>query len=253
METATGGPLPRNIRQAEIIPQEDLNRVAAVIVGCGAIGSWLGRFLAHMGVPYFLLVDPDRVSRENLALQGYREEHVGMAKVHALAGEIRAISGIANVDNPWSVDDGGPQRFRRDHLKLIPGAYDRVAVFSCVDDIETRRFIYQAVRGRCGLFVDGRMAALVWRAITVDRWPDYYYEGTLFKAAEANVLRCTAKGTVFTAAAPALQMGTQLMLWLKGARAGDDNLARDVEGNLLATTLETGGFPASEGDDGLPS
>jgi molybdopterin/thiamine biosynthesis adenylyltransferase len=228
---APASPLPRNIRQAEIIPQEDLNRVAAVIIGCGAIGSWLARFLAHMGVPYFLLVDPDVVSTENLALQGYAVDDLGMPKVEAMQRTIFGLHATAEIDYVLGT-------FRGEHLKMVPKSYDHLVVFSCVDDIDVREFLYRAVRKRCSLFIDGRMAALVWRVITVDYWPDYYYETTLFRSSEANVLRCTAKGTVCTAAAPALQMATQLMLWLKGARIGDENLMRDVEGNLLATTFE---------------
>lgn len=233
--------LPRNIRQAEIVPQEELDRVAAVIVGCGAIGSWLARFLAHMGVPYFLLVDPDSVSDENLALQGYPSRCVGMPKVSALDEVLSEISDIATVmsgEGHLPPPATGASVFRKDMLRRIPKMYDKVVVFSCVDDIEVRDFLYRSVAGRCKLFVDGRMAALVWRVITVDAWPDFYYPTTLFKSEEANVLRCTAKGTVCTAAAPALQMATQLMLWLKGCCTADGNLARDVEGNLLATTFE---------------
>jgi molybdopterin-synthase adenylyltransferase len=223
--------LPRNIRQAEIVPQEILERVAAVIVGCGAIGSFLGQFLAHMGVPYFVLVDPDTVSDENLALQGYRPRHLGLNKAHALAAEIVDINDNADVkvfDCP----------FDKAQLAAVPAMYDRLAVFCCVDDIELRGRIFRMVRRRCKLFVDGRMGALVWRVITVDAWPDLYYLDTLFARSEANVLRCTAKGTVFTAAAPALQMGANLMLWIKGCTVADGGLRQDVEGNLLATTFE---------------
>lgn len=184
-----------------------------------------------MGVPCFLLADPDVVTPENLALQGYGPGDVGSPKVEALGRVVEAINPIAHLC-------GGQGAFRGDMLKAIPRMYDRVAVFSCVDDIGVREFLFRAARKKCGLFVDGRMAALVWRVITVDQWPDYYYEATLFRPEEANVLRCTAKGTVCTAAAPALQMATQFMLWLRGARVGDENLARDVEGNLLATTFE---------------
>jgi hypothetical protein len=241
--------LHRNIRQAEIVPQVELERVSAVVVGCGAIGSWLARFLAHLGVPHFVLVDPDTVTTENLGLQGYEARDLDMPKAGAMA---RAIAGI----HPDAEIVAHGVTFRRDMFRDIPRAYDRVAVFCCVDDIETRGFIYRASMDRCGLFVDGRMAALVWRVITVDAWPDIYYEKTLFRKAEAHVLRCTARGTVCTAAAPALQMATQCMLWLKGQRTCDGNLARDVEGNLLATTFEwigttEGVDSGGEGDDGL--
>jgi molybdopterin-synthase adenylyltransferase len=221
----------RGIRQAEIIPRDQLERVAAVVVGCGAIGSWLARFLAHMGVPRFVLVDPDVVTVENLSLQGYLERHLGQAKVEALHDEIVAINNSAVVTSHAG-------KFAGDQLENIPIRYVTTAVFCCVDDIDVRRAVYRDVADRCTLFIDGRMAALVWRVITVDRWPDRYYPTTLFPKAEADVLRCTAKGTVFTAAAPALQMGTQLMLWLKGCRVGHGNLAREVTGNLLGTTFE---------------
>jgi molybdopterin-synthase adenylyltransferase len=223
--------LPRNIRQAEIVPQDELERVAVVLVGCGAIGSWLGQFLAHLGVTWFLGVDPDHVTTENLGLQGYTRLHLHVAKVVALRQIVEEI-------NPTAQFYGRCETFKRDMLKAIPPMYTHVVVFSCVDDIEVRAFLYKAVRDRCSLFIDGRMAALTWRVITIDRWPDYYYEATLFPASEALELRCTAKGTVFTAADPANKMGQQLMLWLKGGRVGDGNLARDIEYNILATSQE---------------
>jgi molybdopterin/thiamine biosynthesis adenylyltransferase len=231
-EVAAGAAtLPRNIRQAEIVPQDELERVAAVVIGCGAIGSWLARLLAHLGVTYFLLADPDSVDHENLALQGFPASDLGRNKAEATAE-------MALEVNPACRADFAAERFRRDHLKLIPRAYGRVAVFACVDDIEARAFLYRATRGKCALYVDGRMAALAWRVLTVDDPGDDHYETTLFKSSEANVLRCTAKGTVGTAVAPANQMAVQLMLHLKGCTTFDGNLARDVEGNLLATTFE---------------
>jgi molybdopterin-synthase adenylyltransferase len=220
----------RDIRQAEIVPVAELAKTAAVVVGCGAIGSFLACYLAHLGVVHVTLIDPDIVSIENLSLQGFSEDDLGRAKVMALRYSIARInSGIAVHcwEKPFELAAMKPAR-----------EYPRVAVFSCVDDIEVRAAIHGVVRRRCSLFVDGRMAALVWRVLTVDDWADGYYETTLFRKSEANVLRCTAKGTVFTAAMPAAQMGTQLMLHVKGMRVADGTLRKDIVGNLFTTTLE---------------
>jgi molybdopterin-synthase adenylyltransferase len=220
----------RDIRQAEIVPARELAATAAVVVGCGAIGSFLARNLAHLGVAHITLIDPDVVSIENLSLQGFSEDDLGRSKVLALRHSIAQINSGVHAhcwDRPFEL---AAMKVAREHR--------RVAVFCCVDDIEVRAAIHGVVRRRCTIFVDGRMAALVWRVLTVDDWDDDYYETTLFRKSEANVLRCTAKGTVFTAAMPAAQMGTQLMLHIKGAQVADGTLRKDIVGNLFTTTLE---------------
>jgi molybdopterin-synthase adenylyltransferase len=219
----------RLLRQAEIIPQAELDRVAAVVIGCGAIGSWLTKFLAHMGVPHLTLVDPESVDPENLALQGFTEQDLGQPKAECLTYAAWAINDRCEVNPIVS-------RFRREHLETVPARFDRVVVYVGVDSIEARGRIYRMARRRCSLFIDGRMAALAWSVLTVDNFLGDWYETTLFDPAEAYPLRCTAKGTVCTAAAPALQMATQLMLWLKGCSIRDRTLAQLVEGNLLATS-----------------
>ena len=40
-------------------------------------------------------------------------------------------------------------------------------------------------------------------------------------------------------------MATQLLLTLKGCSVADGNLARDIEGNLLATTFEVRDVPTT--------
>lgn len=69
------------------------------IVGLGAIGSQLAECLAKLGVSHFTLIDPDVVSEVNLGAQGFYEDEVGLAKVHAVADRIQRIRFQAHVDN----------------------------------------------------------------------------------------------------------------------------------------------------------
>jgi hypothetical protein len=221
----------RGARQLDIVPAEELARTAVALVGCGAIGSHLARFLAHLGVPHLTLIDPDSVAPENLALQGFAEADLGRAKAEALADTVGAVAPLTTVRTVVA-------RFNRGQLGGVPPELSRRVVCSCVDDIEVRGQIHAATRDRRDLWLDGRMTALVYRVLTADDLAsDKYYRTTLFRRDEAPEVRCTAKGTVFTAAAPALAMGTQLLLHLKGGTTAAGSLERDLEGNLLTQTF----------------
>ncbi|MFI5297839.1 MAG: HesA/MoeB/ThiF family protein [Polyangiales bacterium] len=69
-----------------------------LIVGCGSVGSVLAMLLARAGVRRFTLADPDVVSASNIARTTYVEADLGVAKVDALAGSLRAIRSAIEVD-----------------------------------------------------------------------------------------------------------------------------------------------------------
>ena len=93
------------------------------------------------------------------------------------------------------------------------------ALFCCVDSIATRRLVFEAVRDRAELFVDGRMAAealrvlCAWDGPSRDRYP-----GTLFALTEVLREGCTARSTVYCAAVAAGLMVGPFSRWLRGCR-----------------------------------
>ncbi len=100
------------------------------IIGCGSVGSTLAELLTRFGLTNLTLYDFDVVEPHNLANQMFRQRHIGMRKVDALALMLTEI-------NPEISDN----------VRLIESGYtgQRLSgyVFLCVDNIELRREIKQ--------------------------------------------------------------------------------------------------------------
>ena len=135
--------------------------------------------------------------------QGYFESDLGQLKVQATADLARQINSGLDVQVV-------PERFRR---SLDAGD----VVFNCVDSIETRRHIWQAVRDSVRFYADTRMSAEVVRVlVAADVAGREHYPSTLFSAGEAHEGACTAKSTIYTAnIAAGLGVG-QFTKWLRG-------------------------------------
>ncbi|MGB2820372.1 MAG: ThiF family adenylyltransferase, partial [Phycisphaerae bacterium] len=142
----------RYTRQKDIVPADRLADLTVVtVIGVGAIGRQVTLQLAAIGVPRLQLVDFDRVEVENLAPQGFLESDMEQLKVQATANLARQINHDLDIREVL-------ERFRR---SMDVGD----AIFNCVDSIETRRHIWQAVRDRVRFYVDCRMSAEVARIL----------------------------------------------------------------------------------------
>ena len=198
----TQGSDERFSRQQDLVPMERLAVCKATVVGVGAIGRQVALQLAAMGVPWLQMVDFDIVEESNLASQGYIEEDLGKMKVEATADLCRRIN--CNLDVHAVVD-----RFKR---SMEVGN----AVFVCVDRIDTRRLIWEAVKNKVRFFADGRMAAEALRILVAsDAASRKHYPTTLFAAEEAYAGSCTAKTTIYCANIAAGLMLAQFTKWLR--------------------------------------
>jgi len=219
----------RDVRQRELVPPQRLTQCRAMVIGVGAIGRQVAVQLAAVGVGQIDLVDFDQVAVENLAAQSYWPADLGRAKVHATADLCRSI-------NPDTLVHAHANVFRRSSVKAMGAFHDRerrLAVFCCVDSITTRRLVWEAVRARAALFVDGRMSAEVIRVLAVgEPAHDDYYGTTLFDQGEAHVGACTARSTIYTASIAAGLMLGQFTKWLR-----ELPLERDLTLNLLSAEL----------------
>ena len=209
----------RYSRQKDIVPPERIAGCKATVIGVGAIGRQVALQLAAMGIPWLQLVDFDVVEASNLASQGYLEEDLGRLKVEATGTQCRGInSGMEIVSVP--------ERFRR---SMEIGN----AVFDCVDKIDVRRLIWEAVRNTASFYVDGRMSAEVLRVLTVcDSVSREHYPTTLFRTDEPFVGPCTAKTTIYCANIAAGLMLAQFTKYLRQLP-----LEPDLQLNLLASEL----------------
>ena len=209
----------RYSRQRDIVPPERLAECKATVIGIGAIGRQVALQLTAMGMPWLQLVDFDRVEESNLASQGYLEQDIERPKVEATGALCRRINSRLALH---TVND----RFRR---SLEIGN----AVFCCVDRIEIRRAIWDAVKDGVSFFADGRMSAEVLRVLTVcDSRSREYYPSTLFSAAEAYAGPCTAKTTIYCANIAAGTMLAQFTKYLRNLP-----IDPDIQLNLLTSEM----------------
>ncbi|CAN5597326.1 hypothetical protein BH11PLA2_BH11PLA2_45780 [soil metagenome] len=214
----------RDLRQRDLVPPARLAKIHTMVIGVGSVGRQVALQLAALGVPAMTLYDHDVVSIENLAVQGFWQDDLDSHKVHAVAN-------VAHPQNPLMELNTEAERFRKSHVRGWPRDCE-IAIFCCVDSIETRKLIWDAVRDRCGFFVDGRMAAETLRVLASASPHDDRYDKTLFSASEAFVGRCTAKSTIYTANITAGLMLSQFTRWLRGVP-----VIADTHFNVLAMDL----------------
>ena len=212
----------RYSRQRGIVPPARLAQCRVTVIGVGAIGRQVALQLAAMGVTWLQLVDFDAVEESNLASQGYLENDLDKPKVQATADLVQQLNHNLEVH----LVNG---RFRR---SMDVGN----VIFLCVDTIETRRLIWESVKDRISLMVDGRMSAEVLRVLTAyDSITRKLYPTTLFTADQAYVGACTAKTTIYCANIAAGMMLAQFAKYLRNFSAEPD-----VQINLLAMELSVG-------------
>ncbi len=209
----------RYSRQRDIVPPERLAACKATVIGVGAIGRQVAQQLAAMGATWLQLVDFDVVEESNIASQGYLEADLGRLKVDATAEFCCRINGNLAIEVL-------PERFRR---SVEIGN----VIFCCVDKIDVRRLIWEAVKDRSSFFCDGRMSAEVLRVLTArDAAGREHYPTTLFSAGEAYAGACTAKTTIYCANIAAGMMLAQFTKHLR-------NLPVDPDIQLNLLTSET--------------
>jgi sulfur carrier protein ThiS adenylyltransferase len=111
-----------------------------------------------------------------------------------------------------------------------------MAVFCCVDKIDVRRLIWEAVGNTAPFYVDGRMSAETLRVLTAcDPQSRQHYPTTPFRTEEAFVGPCTAKTTIYCANIAAGMMVAQFTKYLRQLP-----VEADVQLNLLASELCVG-------------
>jgi sulfur carrier protein ThiS adenylyltransferase len=206
----------RFFRQQDLVPQDHLAEVRAMVVGVGAVGRQVALQLAAIGVRRIQLVDFDLVDLTNVTTQGYWAADVGQAKVAATKAAIARLDVATEVE---AICD----RFRS---SLEIGN----AVFCCVDSITARAAIWRSASRRCEFWADGRMLGEVLRVLAVTgEQGRTHYPATLFAQYEAQQGSCTARSTIYAASITAGLMVHQFTRWLRRLP-----IDPDVTMNLLA-------------------
>jgi len=198
--------LNRFSRQESIVPVE--KKTPVTIIGVGAIGLQLAKFMASMGIPQIRLIDFDVVEDTNITTQGYTGSQLGLPKVEAARDSIHAIDADIKViaeNDRW-----------RPKTKI-----DGV-VFCCVDSIKARECIWKGIKNKVDFFCDARMLGEVFHVYAwIKGAPHEDYEQTLFAEEETIAGQCTAAGTIYCAGMAAGAMCHQYTRWIRGVLPPD--------------------------------
>ncbi|ATR79832.1 HesA/MoeB/ThiF family protein [Moraxella osloensis] len=76
----------------------DLSNKKVMIIGLGAVGSFVALQLAQLGVEKFIFVDKDIVDESNLHRQYYFEDQIGKQKAQVLKDEIQSINSNCDIE-----------------------------------------------------------------------------------------------------------------------------------------------------------
>lgn len=182
----------RHHGQLELLNPEVMGKKRILVIGAGAIGSFMVTTLSKMGAKLITVMDSDTIEDHNISNQLYPELFIGVAKVDALKHVVKDYSGIdINILNT--------KLNAEDSIKDI-GDFD--IVVSAVDNMDVRKMLWnKTLEAGIPLFFDGRMGSEVIRAYAIETGnPDHvkFYAKTLYTAAQARPERCTNKSIIYT-------------------------------------------------------
>ena len=215
----------RFTRQAGMVSPSTMGNIEALIVGCGAIGSQVAKYLASMGLRKITLFDHDVVEAVNLSSQGWLEEDQGKSKVSVLSERLAQLNSRTFIIS-----------HARKYLSSWPqsrpvACKKQLIVFCCVDTMSARKQVWRSTKDYCDLFVDGRMASENLRVVTAVKG-DNSYEATIFNDTEAVTGDCTNSSLIYTSGIAAGLMISQLTRW-----ARKEEIQKDLYLNIPAAEL----------------
>ncbi len=183
--------LEKDFREAALTRQLDfipMNKLGAeiVIIGAGAIGSWVALSLAKMGLVDITVWDHDDVSIENMNCQFYPIDEIGKPKVEALQRMVERFTGTKIT--------AYKKKYEGESLSGI--------VISALDNMTTRSDVFNKRSNNVDWIIDPRMSleqASLYVCRTASKDSIEYYAKTLYSDDAAVQERCTAKSTIYTA------------------------------------------------------
>lgn len=199
------------------------NKIA--IIGCGAIGSFTAISLAKMGLTNFFLVDFDIVEEHNIPNQFFGVSDIGKNKVDSTIKYMREFNPECNIHT---------------HIGKFTSklGFDKSKiVISCVDNMETRRLIFNTAQKdkNVQLLIDGRMNGLQAQIYAIDMTNGQeigLYQNTLFGDNEAVQGRCTERSILFTVLGIASFICNQIVKGLTGKTINNYTIL-DYQGNTV--------------------
>lgn len=107
------------------------------IIGCGSVGSTVADLLSRFGINNIYLYDFDEVEAHNIVNQMFTYEDVGKNKAEAVAEHVKKVN--PDIENVKVFNEGYTNQNLNDY------------VFLCVDSIELRRSIVEALTMKVGV------------------------------------------------------------------------------------------------------
>lgn len=109
---------------------DNIQNSTVLIVGLGAVGTWVACNLAQSGVGRLILMDGDVVDESNLHRQfGYSQDDVGRKKADALEGRLRAYSNRIQILKSYHfLDEEALHEFDGIDISLIINCADKPTV-----------------------------------------------------------------------------------------------------------------------------
>ena len=109
---------------------ENIRNSTVVIIGLGAVGTWVAVTLVQSGVKNLILIDNDRVELSNLHRQyGYSEQDIGRMKTSALAERLRQIEPEASIrEVNQFLDENTLETQIKEHVDLVINCADKPTV-----------------------------------------------------------------------------------------------------------------------------
>lgn len=192
--------------QTGLLSPKKIEETSFLIVGAGAIGSFLTMTLAKMGARNITVYDDDSIEDHNVSNQLYPVRYVGTSKVEALENVAFAFGEchITKVNERWSNDN----------------ARDADVIIAAVDNMDVRIAMWAYYSTHPWKFyMDGRMGAQVYYVYGVDRnsvKDIELYAKSLYPQSAALPDRCGHKSIIYTVLQVSAQMSAQIKRWLMG-------------------------------------
>lgn len=176
------------IRSIDIFNPEKSRPVS--IIGCGSIGSYAALTLAKMGVQSFHLFDADIVGEENIGCQNFGWKHLGKLKVEALKEVILANTPV----KPENI-------YCHPVFVTLDTRLPKIITIIGVDSMTARHIIWEKLKNKVPLIVDGRIGGQIIRVFNVIPTEEYalYYEKYLVSEEQALELPCTQRNVAYVA------------------------------------------------------
>jgi len=196
---------------------------AVCVVGVGAVGRQVALQLSSMGIERLLLVDPDKVEDVNLCTQGFRERDIGEDKTTATYKACKQLNSEIEIMSL-------PDIYSKDLIE----AFKPDVLCACVDNMATRKQLFNDANEIDLLFVDSRMSAKIARVMTVcSESTVKHYEKELFTDDEMIQERCTSKTTMFCANICAGLVVSQVVKLLNNEPVENADFTLDLNADVL--------------------